>query len=422
MNDWDGYGLRTAGGLSAFDRVERPPGPLGDFIAGYEELTAGPVVGITTDGTRHPVPLPAGGVETGPIVEAANRLLEVLRPDERDRLCLPLDAAEKRQWLNVHPNILRHGLLLADLGQQGRRAALAVMEATLSARGYQQARDIMRLNGLLVELTGHDVDFGEWPYFFSLFGSPSADGPWAWQIDGHHLNLNCLVAGDRLVLTPSFMGSEPCRVASGSLAGTEVLVDEERSGLDLIRSLDDGQLATAVLRPSIRPDDLPPELQHPIDGRMVAGAFKDDAVIGYEGIRGDALTDGQRSLLERVIAAYVGWGRDDQAHIRMSEVSAMLDETHFAWMGGRADDDPFYYRIHSPLVLIEFDHHPGIVWDNKMPSRNHIHSVMRTPNGGDYGADVLAEHYERFDHSTGEHRSPSDHGHHHGDPHSHGHG
>ncbi|MDH3683738.1 MAG: DUF3500 domain-containing protein, partial [Acidimicrobiia bacterium] len=277
--------------------------------------------------------------------------------------------------------------------------------------GYRQARDIMRLNGLLVELTGRADDFGEWPYFFSFFGLPSADEPWAWQIDGHHLNLNCFVAGDRMVLTPSFMGSEPCRVAEGTLAGTQVMVDEERVGLELIRALDDGQLTTAVLRQSIHPDDLPLDLQHPIDGRMVAGAFKDDAVIGYEGIRGDGLSEPQRALLERVVAAYVGWSRDDQARIKMSEASALLDETHFAWMGGRGDDDPFYYRVHSPLLLIEFDHHPGIVWDNTMPSRNHIHSVMRTPNGGDYGTDVLAEHYERYDHSTGRHRPHAGHRH-----------
>jgi hypothetical protein len=28
---------------------------------------------------------------------------------------------------------------------------------------------------------------------------------------------------------------------------------------------------------------------------------------------------------------------------------------------------------------------------------------MRTPNGGDYGADLLRQHHERFDHSSGNH-------------------
>jgi hypothetical protein len=87
----------------------------------------------------------------------------------------------------------------------------------------------------------------------------------------------------------------------------------------------------------------------------------------------------------------------------MSEVDQHLDETYFAWMGAVADDGPFYYRVHSPVVLIEFDHHPGVAFDNVMPSRNHIHTIIRTPNGGDYGLDLLRQHHERYDHSTGIH-------------------
>ena len=72
-------------------------------------------------------------------------------------------------------------------------------------------------------------------------------------------------------------------------------------------------------------------------------------------------------------------------------------------MGAAADDGPFYYRVHSPVVLIEFDHHPGVAFDNVLPSSNHIHTVIRTPNGGDYGLDLLRQHRGRFDHSTGAH-------------------
>ena len=52
----------------------------------------------------------------------------------------------------------------------------------------------------------------------------------------------------------------------------------------------------------------------------------------------------------------------------MREVDAHLDETFFAWMGTTGADGPFYYRVHSPVVLIEFDHHPGVVFDNLVPS------------------------------------------------------
>jgi hypothetical protein len=82
-------------------------------------------------------------------------------------------------------------------------------------------------------------------------------------------------------------------------------------------------------------------------------------------------------------------------------MSRSRSETWFAWMGGTGPSDPFYYRLHSPVVLIEFEHLPGVAFDNPEPSRHHIHTVLRTPNGGDYGADLLGEHHARFDHGHG---------------------
>ena len=78
-----------------------------------------------------------------------------------------------------------------------------------------------------------------------------------------------------------------------------------------------------------------------------------------------------------------------------------LDDTWFSWYGGYDDHTPFYYRVHSPVILIEFDHHPGVAFDNEEPTRNHVHTVVRTPNGGDDGADLLRQHHEQFDHTQG---------------------
>ena len=87
----------------------------------------------------------------------------------------------------------------------------------------------------------------------------------------------------------------------------------------------------------------------------------------------------------------------------MAQVQQYLAQTHVAWYGGIDDDSTFYYRIHSPVLLIEFDHLRGIALDNDQPSRDHIHTVVRTPNGNDYGKDLLRQHYERFGHSHGAH-------------------
>ncbi len=79
----------------------------------------------------------------------------------------------------------------------------------------------------------------------------------------------------------------------------------------------------------------------------------------------------------------------------MAEVERHLDRTYFAWMGGSGPDAAFYYRIHSPVVLIKFDHLAGVAFDNDQPTRRHIHTVVRTPNGNDYGRDLLRLHRER---------------------------
>ncbi len=79
-------------------------------------------------------------------------------------------------WLNIHPFVFRHGVMLEDLPPATRQLGLRLLEASLSARGFAQARDIMRLNRLLAEVTGFPDDFGEWPYFLSFYGEPQISG------------------------------------------------------------------------------------------------------------------------------------------------------------------------------------------------------------------------------------------------------
>ena len=109
----------------------------------------------------------------------------------------------------------------------------------------------------------------------------------------------------------------------------------------------------------------------------------------------------KRQLLD-LIGLYVGNMRDGHARVRMSEVEARLDDTYFAWIGGTADDSVYYYRVHSPVILIEFDHETPVglrhMYPAGVPYREHIHSVVRTPNGNDYGKDLLRQHYAQHPH------------------------
>jgi hypothetical protein len=401
MSDWTEFGIRNGMSISARSPVREIPEVaefFGVFLAENDALLAEPFRGVTTDGIVTPRARVRTVTTTEAIREAAARFLDLLDAPTRSRLTFPFTSDEWRTWFNPHINVYRHGVMLEELSTVQRNVFLDLLRVTLSTRGYAQARDIMRLNDLLAELTGRTDDYGEWPYFVSFLGVVSAEAPWGFQFDGHHLAINCAVVGDELAMTPNFMGSEPCEGRTGRFAGIRVLELEERAGLDLIRSLDADQQRVAIQYASIMPDAVPAHLRHPVDNLTQAGAFRDNAVIPYCGIRADGFSDPQRARLVSAIGAYVGWTEEGYATVKMAEVAQHLDETWFAWMGGTGPTDPFYYRLHSPVVLIEFEHLPGVALDNPEPSRHHIHTIIRTPNGGDYGADLLADHHTRFEH------------------------
>ena len=183
-------------------------------------------------------------------------------------------------------------------------------------------------------------------------------------------------------MTPMFMGSEPVAVDIGKHAGIRAFAAEESAGLALARTLSAEQRSKAIIG-----DDVPPG--------VFTGAFRDNFEMSYEGVKFDNLSSHQQALMFDLIGTYVNRMRSDHAQLRMDEIRQHLDHTHFAWMGGTDEDSVFYYRVHSPVVLIEFDHQGGIFLANDEASRNHIHTVMRTPNGNDYGKDLLRQHREQ---------------------------
>jgi hypothetical protein len=361
---------------------------VGAAIRRAEESLAGPFHGITTDGAVRGglFPIAATGISLRPVIDAAESLLAALTGPEREAACFEIsDDHAWRSWHNMHFFFMRHGLLLRSITGARREKVYALMRATLSAAGFENARDIMRLNHHAGELTGRLEEFDELYYWISLFGTPSSSEPWGWQIDGHHLSINCFILADQMVLTPDFRGSEPVSAESGKFAGTRVFAEEEAKGLAFMRSLDAGQRARATL------SDMPPR-------EIITTAQVDNLELGAGGVPYASLTPRQRDDIVALAGLYTGRIRPGHAEIRLDEVKQHLDETVFAWMGGSENDSAFYYRIFSPVILIEFDHLPGIIFDNREPSRRHVHSVVRTPNGNDYGRSLLLDHYRRHDH------------------------
>jgi hypothetical protein len=281
---------------------------------------------------------------------------------------------------------MRHGMPFFEMTDEQLDRAFALLKESLSAQGFDTARDIMRLNETVMEMTGKLDEFGEDLYWLSIMGEPSTMEPWGWQIDGHHLNVNYFVLGDQVVMTPAFLGSEPVFAQSGKYAGTRVFKAEEERGLAVIRSLSAEQRHRAVVSA-----DLPKDL--------FTTAFRDNLELSYEGIGYDELTTAQHDLLLRLIDVHIGRLRPGHAQAKMAEVRRHLRDTHFSWRGGVRVDSVFYYRIHSPVLLIEFDHQAGQAFPQyKDHYRDHIHVIVRTPNGNDYGKDLLRQHYEHSPH------------------------
>lgn len=52
---------------------------------------------------------------------------------------------------------------------------------------------------------------------------------------------------------------------------------------------------------------------------------------------------------------------------------------------GSQPGDVVYYRLQSPVLVAELDHHCGVFLDYDTPKPFHVHTVLRTPHGNDYG-------------------------------------
>ncbi len=327
------------------------------------------------------------GVSTEPVRLAAETFLAALSTEQRAKTTFPIADDEWRKWMNQHFYV-RQGVGFDEMDASQREAAFGLMRASLSADGLKLSRDIMNLNRTLGELNNDNfAEYNEWLYWITVMGEPSADQPWGWQVDGHHLIINYFVLGDQVVMTPLFVGSEPVIAESGKFKGTVIMQREQDHGLALIRSLTEEQRAKAIVETSK-------------DGNNNLGeAFSDNIVLDYAGIPAAELSAEAREQLLDLIGIYVHNMRDEHARVRMDEVEAHLDESHFAWIGGTGDDSVFYYRIHSPVILIEFDHQRPVgirhLVEGRGPIRQHIHAVVRTPNGNDYGKDLLRQHYAR---------------------------
>ena len=269
----------------------------------------------------------------------------------------------KAVWSNYPvSDVPRPGLALGKLNGPQRQAALHVLQAILSAKGYDKVQAIMGSDQALSE-GGTNYASGIAHYTIGIFGKPGAASPWMVQFGGHHLGLNVVIAGARGTMTPALTGAQPA-VYQRDGKTVRVLARENDKAFDLLAALTPAQRKQAVLDYEV--------------GDLVLGPGHDGDTIVPEGVKGAALDARQRDMLLDLIGEWAGIINDAYAAPRMAKLRAGLDQTYFAWSGPQTHEPgkngAAYYRIQGPRVVIEFaPQAPG--GDLTM----HVHTVYRDP-------------------------------------------
>jgi hypothetical protein len=309
---------------------------------------------------------------SAPMATAAERFLASLTPEQRQQATFPFDSAERMRWHFV-PQFERNGLQLRGMTEPQRKAAHDLLKTGLSDRGYTTYTQIMQLENILKE-----AEKGKGPtrdpegYRFSVFGTPSAKGTWAWRVEFHHVSLHfTVVNGTAIASTPSFAGANPAEVKDGPQKGQRTLGPLEDTARALVTALDANQRKTAIFT-NVALNDIVTENALDINPLSPAG------------LKASEMTAAQRDLLMKVIDSYTGLMEADIAADRLAKLKiAGVENMAFAWAGSIERGQKHYYRVQGPTFLIEFD--------NTQNDGNHVHSVWRDFRG-DFGRDLLREH------------------------------
>ena len=307
------------------------------------------------------------------VVTAADKFLSALDATQREKVLFAFDDDKQRvRWSNLPvTNVPRAGLRMGELNAAQRSAALALVAAVLSRRGFEKVQQIMEGDEVLKADSGGKPMFGKDLYYISILGTPSEKTPWMLQFGGHHLAINVTIAGERGILTPTLTGAQP---ALYTLNGVTIrpLGQESDKALALLNALDEVQRKQAILTYKV--------------ADLVLGPGQDGKTIQPEGLKAAAMSDRQKAMLLDLIGEWTAIVHDNAAAARMSEVKSGLNETWFAWSGpttapaGRSITA--YYRIQGPNLVIEYAPQP-LGGDLSM----HVHTMYRDPTN-DYGRKV----------------------------------
>ncbi|RMJ18901.1 hypothetical protein CDV36_001415 [Fusarium kuroshium] len=370
----------------AFKTSGQPPWLHGLYLH-WRKLFEEPYQGITNNGKVRDglYQLQDEGVPIEAITSAANAVLDRLSESQRKATCYHIDSPEWRSWSNPEFLLSDKGIRLDEITAELREDVLKVLKATLSPEGYDKAIGAMRVNHFLGELVESPAIMNEYSYNFVLFGGPSTTRPWGFSFYGHHLCLNIFLHQTQIIVSPWFTGAEPNLIDQGLYKGTRILHKEELLGLRLMQDLSKEKQTRAQVYKLMKDPAMPHGRWNHDDQRHLCGAYRDNRVVPYEGLLVSEMSSAQQDMVLAIANEFLLYLPERARQLRLEQVKNLFHETYWCWIGGYGDEDPFYYRIQSPVIIIEFDHHSGVFLANSEPAKFHIHTLLRMPNKGDYG-------------------------------------
>ena len=320
----------------------------------------------------------SGGI-TEKISQAAVSFVDLLQESQKNKAVLPIDSPQLQDW-QIVPKETRKGLQLNEMNDEQRQAASSLLRSVLSDIGYRKTTQIMQMENLLKELeasrkNGPIRDYTR--YYFTIFGSPQSNQKWGLSIEGHHMSLNFLMDGNRVISsTPQAFAANPAIVRNENASvpvGTRILRYEETVAFELVQSLSDAQRSIAVIAETAPREMRTLGLPQPTPEPMV-------------GIPYSKLTGPQQDLLKRLVDEYISSVPEEIAEDRRQTIATAggWDSIHFSWEGALQPGTGHAYRVQGATFLIEFVNTQPDAAGNVA---NHVHCLWRDIRG-DFGVSL----------------------------------
>jgi len=302
------------------------------------------------------------------VVTGAENFIKSMTAEQKARALKGFDDDYRKNWRFVPAS--REGVNLGELNPEQATIAAKLLKSSLSEAGYKRVETIKGLEDVLFEMENGNKGRDKRLYTFTFFGEPTTRGTWAWRYEGHHVSLNFTFKDGNLISSsPQFFGSNPAEVRSGPHKGLRALPQEQDLAFALLDSFTPAELAKAVVG-----DTAPYEI---VTGNNRKIGIQDKSGIAYKD-----LSSKQKEALAKLLRVHAESQSGAELKRRWGRVD--LDSVVFAWMGSTKPGKGHYYRIQGSKFLVEYD--------NTQNDANHIHAVWRDFEG-DFGEDVLAEHY-----------------------------